>query len=51
MEPHDELTDTGIFRFQRADAQARDQFIGHFLRSTSGAPTGPAGITEIEVAS
>lgn len=38
METHDELTDTGIFRIQRADALAREQFVSHFLRTTASLP-------------
>jgi len=29
---HDELTDTGVIRFQRADELATARFISHFLR-------------------
>lgn len=39
MDTHDELTDTGVIRIQRADQQAREQFIGHFLRTTAATPT------------
>ena len=31
---HDELTDTGIIRFQAADAQRRTSFLKHFERTT-----------------
>lgn len=37
METHDELTDTGVIRIQRADSAARDEFIAHFIRTTAAA--------------
>jgi len=35
METHDELTDTAVLRIQRADRQACEQFVSHFLRTTA----------------
>lgn len=39
MDMHDELTDTGIIRIQRADAQAREDFVADIVRRTTATPT------------
>lgn len=37
METHDELTDTAVLRIRRADRQACEQFVSHFIRTTAAA--------------
>lgn len=46
---HDELTDTAVLRIQRADRQACEQFVSHFLRTTSASPTDVSLPAPIEV--
>lgn len=35
MDTHDELTDTAVIRIRRADLQARNEFVAHFIRTTA----------------